>query len=90
MLLALLLACAPGACEAMCAAALDRFEACLDERGLEWGPAVGYTDAADYADGCATYTWELAQLGRTDECAEKLPVFADGTCEDYDAAWGSR
>lgn len=90
MILLLLLACAPDDCAAMCDAALVRFEACLEERGEAWGPEVGYTDAADYENWCATYTWELRQLGEADTCAEKLPMFEDGTCDDYDAAWSAR
>jgi hypothetical protein len=73
----------------MCGAARSRFEACLDASGLEWGASVGYTDAEDYDDWCATYSWELRQLGEAATCAEKLPVFEEGTCDDYYDAWAS-
>jgi hypothetical protein len=75
------------ACPAMCDAARDRFAACLEESGLEWGASVGYEDANDYDNWCGTYTWELRQLGEADSCAERLPVFTDGTCDDYYDAW---
>lgn len=91
LLLALLAGCAPAdACDPMCDAAAARFAACLDEEGRTWGDAVGYADEDDYDDWCATYTWELRQLGAADTCAEKLPVFEDGTCTDYYDAWGDR
>lgn len=86
--LLLLMACAPADdCDAMCVAARERFSGCMEESGLEWGASVGYADAADYDDWCATYTWELRQLGRADACAERLPVFEGGTCDDYYDAW---
>jgi hypothetical protein len=88
MLLLLLLACAgPDDCDAMCAAAVDRFEGCLDERGLEWGESVGYADAVDYDNWCGTWTWEVRQTGATDQCTPKLAVFRDGDCDAYYAAW---
>lgn len=84
----LLLACAPDdRCEAMCDAALSRFEVCLGEGGLEWGASVGYQGPADYQNWCETWTWEVRQLGEQDQCATKEAVFADGTCEEYYAAW---
>lgn len=88
MILLLLLACdPPDACVPMCVAARERFAACLEEEGLEWGPAVGYADAADYDDWCATWAWELRQLGQADTCAARIPTFETGTCDDYHAAW---
>lgn len=89
MILLLLLACAPDDCDALCDAALVRFEACLAERGETWGPSVGYTDAADYANWCATYAWELRQLGEADTCAETRTTLEGGTCEDAAAAWST-
>lgn len=89
MILALLLACVSDACDAMCDAARERFAACLAEDDLEWGPGVGYADADDYDDWCATYAWELRQLGEADACAEKLPIFEEGTCDDYADAWAA-
>lgn len=81
-------ACAePDACGAMCVAAQTRFEACLGERGLAWGDAVGYADARDYADWCGTWAWEARLLEEEATCAEKKAVFEDGDCADYDAAW---
>lgn len=84
----LLLACAAAdPCAAMCDAAQVRFEACLDEQGQEYGAEVGYESAADYANGCATYAWELEALGLADTCEARRATFADGTCADYHAAW---
>lgn len=90
MLLAALLsiACAPpDACDALCDASLDAFSACLYARGQDWGPDVGYEDAADYADWCATYTWELRQLGESDTCDARLDALAEGGCDGHAAAW---
>lgn len=72
----------------MCAAALDRFEGCMEASGLEWGSMVGYADAADYRNWCETWTWEARQLGEAASCAEKLDTFREGTCDDYYATWG--
>lgn len=83
--LLLLLGCAEDACDAMCDAALDRYEICMAERGLAWGMA--YADAADYRDACATWVWERRQLGEPDTCAEMEATFTDGDCAAYDAAW---
>lgn len=83
----LLLGCADDACVAMCDAGLERFEACLEEDGQQWGESVGYADAADYRDWCETYTWELQTLGEADTCASRRDALVSGTCDDYGAAW---
>lgn len=84
----LLLACAPDdRCDAMCDAAKDRFEACLEEAGLEWGSSVGYEDPVDYANWCQTWAWEARQLGEADQCAAMETTFRDGTCAEYYDAW---
>jgi hypothetical protein len=83
----LLLACARDACDAMCDAALDRFAACLEEDGLQWGESVGYTSPTDFANWCATWTWEARQLGEADTCDERLATFESGDCDDYRGAW---
>lgn len=80
--------CAPSdACPAMCVAARDRFEACLDAEGLTYGESVGYESAADYEDWCDTFSWELRALSQADSCAARLPIFEEGTCADYHDAW---
>jgi hypothetical protein len=83
----LLLACAPDACDALCDAGLTRFQGCLDEAGLEWGASVGYEDPADYEGWCATYTWELRQLGQADSCADRTSALEAATCADYGQVW---
>jgi hypothetical protein len=71
----------------MCDAALERYEACMEERGLEWG--MGWEDARDYRNWCETWTWEQGVLEHDGVCEDLRPTFTDGTCEDYDAAWES-
>jgi hypothetical protein len=91
MPLVLLLACAPpDECDAMCDAALDRYGACIEENGLEWGESVGYTSPADFTTWCETWTWEARQLDEAGSCVTKLATFEEGTCADYYAAWASR
>lgn len=97
---ALLGGCAPAdACAEMCTAALARFETCIEADGREWGESVGYADAADYTNGCETFTWELRELGQADTCATRLAVFrgdasegedadGDAACVEYYDAWG--
>lgn len=75
------------ACSEMCDAALDRFEACLDESGQDWGASVGYESPTDHANACETFAWELRELGQGDSCAARRATFADGTCDDYYDAW---
>ena len=88
MIIAVLLGCGPpDRCDEMCIVALDRFSACLEEDGLDWGPEVGYADAVDYENACATWSWEARQLGTADTCDAKLTVFRDGDCDAYRAAW---
>lgn len=87
ILYALLLACSPDACDAMCDAALVRYEACLAEWGLEWGASVGYADASDYRNWCDTWSWEARQLGEADQCEEVRTALLEGTCDDYPDAW---
>lgn len=81
----LLWGCAADRCEAMCDAAILRYEACMEERGLSWGDA--YADEADYRDWCDTWSWEQRQLGTADRCEENEAVFESGNCAEYDAAW---
>lgn len=86
LLLALLLSCTPDdACDAMCDAALARYEVCMEERGLEWG--MSYADAADYRDGCETWVWEMETLGEPPRCEVMTTTFRDGDCDAYTAAW---
>lgn len=90
MWFALLLACAPAdSCAAMCDAALARYSTCLEERGLSWGPQVGYDGPEDYANWCDTWAWEQRQLGEEAVCDDKLPTFRDGDCDAYYAAWAT-
>jgi hypothetical protein len=78
----------PDECPAMCAAARERYAGCIDAAGQAWGgDGVGYASAADYDDWCATWTWEVRELGEEAQCADKRPIFEDGTCEDYYDAW---
>lgn len=87
-LLLLALGCAPAdRCDAMCDAALARFSACMEERGLTWGASVGYADAEDYANWCDTWAWEQRQLGEEAVCEEREATFRDGDCDAYYAAW---
>lgn len=69
----------------MCGRARVRYEECMEERGLSYGMA--YEDAGDYDNWCATWTWEQQVLGSPPRCEAMVETFADGTCEDYDAAW---
>lgn len=62
----------------------------MSEDGDTWGDTVGYADRADYANWCATWTWEQQQLGETEVCAENLETFETGDCDAYDAAWSAR
>jgi len=77
-------------CSAMCDAALDRFEACLDEGGQDWGASVGYENPTDYTNACETFAWELRELDQADSCAARRATFEDGTCDDYYDAWEVR
>ena len=83
----LVLACAPDACDAMCDAGLGRYEACMEERGLDWG--LAYRDEVDWRNWCDTVSWEWRRLDEADRCEANLRTFAEGTCEEYDAAWSS-
>lgn len=90
MLLGLLLGCGPDpACVAMCEAAESRYTTCLADAGLDWGAEVGYQSAADYANWCATWVWEMEQTGGDPACAARRRVFATGTCADYYESWTS-
>ncbi|MFZ5479862.1 MAG: hypothetical protein ACOZNI_24065 [Myxococcota bacterium] len=88
MMFALLLACAPDdACDAMCVASREQFEACMEERGLVYGESVGYVSAADFDDWCDTWTWETRLLEQQDTCDQKLAVFESGDCDAWYDAW---
>jgi hypothetical protein len=83
------LACATDTCDDMCDAALSRFEACMAEDGDTWGDTV-YAGPDDYAEWCATWSWEQRRLDETDVCDENLETFETGDCDAYDDVWSSR
>jgi hypothetical protein len=86
LLIALLQSCThTDSCAAMCQSALDRYEGCMEERGLEWGMA--YEDEADHLNFCETWVWEQEQLGTPPDCPAMQATFDEGDCEEYDAAW---
>ena len=89
---------APPVCEQMCTAALDTVGACLDEWGLDWGDSLGYADAEDHANWCATYVDEQLELaaarwgsegyGRVEQvCADQEQLLADRPCDGYHDSW---
>ena len=87
------------ACDMVCPAARPAFEACLDEWGLEYGEAVGYTDGADYDNWCSTWVVEQRFLARTAEvpmeatdqleerCHQVRDVLEEGDCAVYWGLW---
>jgi len=83
LLFVVLVGCSPGAdpCVPMCAQAAEVYGECLEgEWDTDWA-AAGYDDAADFASGCETYTWELRLL---DEDAGGDGTSVDAMCRDRD------
>jgi hypothetical protein len=92
LLLSLLLGCgdADDPCVPLCAAAADRYGACLEAGGADW-PAAGYDDRADFLDACHTWAWEARLLeadagedGAVDRtCRTRRAAIADGDCDTF-------
>lgn len=57
----------------------------MEERGLGWETSA-YVDVVDFQNGCATWVWEVRQLG-LDQCDVMSVAIEEGTCDDFDAGW---
>ena len=79
------LACASDPCADYCRAAEDFFAACVRSEGPEWSAPLGYANAADFANACDTWSWELARLDQTSAC--KLGRLDTLTCDDIFLLW---
>ena len=84
-------------CLSMCAAATDRYAACLEEWGVSWTDA-GYDDRAGFRASCDTWAWQGRMLeddagaeGALDAvCAARGAALREGTCDDFTAIDWSR
>jgi hypothetical protein len=86
-------------CDDVCESARPAFESCLLEWRLQWGDAVGYTDAADYDDWCGTWVTEQRLLAETSHdvtaaaaaleqrCTATIDTLEASACASYWSLW---
>lgn len=78
-------ACEADPCSAICPDATERFEECLSEWGLSWGPAAGFEDRGDHLNWCQTWAEEERQLARTSSDPRAAGALLDARCADLAA-----
>jgi len=89
----------PPECETLCDTALRTVEACLDEWGVAWGESLGYLDADDHANWCATFLSEQLEMGQqrwgtvegrdrmAQVCVDQTAWLEDAACDQYAGSW---